>query len=370
MIQTKIKQAGAAISRLFNTYPPISVGLDIGSTAIKIAEVRRNQRQPELVAAVIEELPANTVRDGYILNKEKLTETLQQAWALHGIEGTHVVLSLSGQAVVIREVSFPEMNDKELRQAIKWELDKYIPTTEAANYYFDFAILEAPQAGRDIRVLLVAAPLEMITGITNAVKQAGLKPLAIDIEPLALQRTMEKADNVIIIDIGANCCQLNLFQQGFPLVSRFIPLSGARFTEVIMQALVLDFYDAEKFKIQANALMQRNQAALVPASVQQGLKLLAAELAREIRRTTDYFQMQNREATFERIVLTGGGAKLASLTDNLSELLTEMQVITHSPLHLLQISPSLNLEHLEKIKLQMAVAIGLALRGSDEKNGH
>lgn len=369
MIPKLIKQAGTAIGNLFKPYPPTVVGLDIGSTSIKIAELRRTQSQPELVAATIEELPANTVRDGYVLNTERLTETLQQAWVLHGIEGKHVVLSLSGQAVVIREVTFPEMNDKELRQAIKWELDKYIPATETAKYYFDFAKLDATEAARDNRVLLVAAPLKMITGITNAVKQAGLKPLAIDIEPLALQRTMEKADNVIMIDIGANCCQLNLFQQGFPLVSRFIPLSGARFTEVFMQALDLNLCEAEKLKSRTTALMQRTHADQVPASVQHGLKLLLAELAREIRRTADYFQMQNREAAFDRIILTGGGAKLANLPNNLSELLTGMQVITHSPLRMLQISPSINLKHLQNIELQMAIAVGLALRGSDENNG-
>lgn len=370
MMQVKSKRVGATISRLFKKNPTSTVGLDIGSGAIKIAEVRWIQGQPELVAAAIEELSTNTVRDGYVLNKEKLTETLERAWALRGIKGKHVVLSLSGQAVFIRELLFPAMNDEELRQAVKWELDKYISTPDAANYYFDFAVLGSAKDMQNIRVLLVAAPLEMINGLTRAVKQAGLNPLAIDIEPLALQRTMEKANNAIVIDIGAECCQLNLFQQGSPLVSRFIPLSGGRFTEAIGKVLELNFYEAEKLKKQHKGLLTKNsQAGEVPTAVHQSLKLLVGELAREIRRTTDYYQMQNRDAFIDKVVLTGGGAQLDNLADHLSTLLAGTQMVIHAPLHLLQISPSLSLEWLQGIELQIAVAIGLALRRSDDKNG-
>jgi type IV pilus assembly protein PilM len=259
------------------------------------------------------------------------------------------------------------MDDEELRQAIKWELDKYIPTSDIAKYYFDFAVLGPAKDVQGIRVLLVAAPLDMIIGITRAVKEAGLKPSAIDIEPLALQRTTN-ADNAIVIDIGAECCQLNLFQEGSPLVSRFIPFGGARFTAAIVQIVELDFYEAERLKRSQEALLSENiQPGL--AALQQNFKQLVGELAREVSRTIDYYQLQNRNAFIDKIILTGGGAKLGHVIDNLSELFAGTQVVIHSPLAMVQISPSLNLERLQEIELQLAVAIGLALRGSDEKYG-
>ena len=371
MIQLKLKQVGAALRSLLTWQPPTTVGLDIGAGTIKFAEVRWEQGIPELMAAGIEKLPPNSVRNACILNKEKLVETLQRAWALHGITGKHVVVALSGQTVLIRELVFPAMSDDELRQAIKWELDKYIPAVDVANYYYDFAVLGPVSDIQGLRVLLVAAPLEMINGITEAVGEAGLKLLAIDIEPLALQRTMEKADNAIVIDIGVECCKLNLFQQGFPLVSRFIPFGGARNTEALLQeAIEPELSQREQWQEQQAVLVTGRCSDEEPVPVfHQNVELLAGILAREVRRTIDYYQMQNRNAYIDRIIVTGSGAQLDMATIYLSKILAGTKVVIHSPITSLQISPSLNKVSFQKNELQMAVAIGLALRGSDENNG-
>lgn len=329
MIQSKLKSVGEALRRQLASHPPTTVGLAIGSGAIQFAEVRWIQGTPELITAGIEKIPANMVKDGCILDEETLVETLRRIWALHGIMGKHVVTALSGQSVLIRELLFPAMNDEELRQAIKWEIDKYIPAADAENYYFDFAVLESAKNLQACRVLLVAAPLAMINRTIRVLKAAGLKAVAVDIEPLALQRTMKQANNAIVVDIGDECCKLSLFQQGFPLVARFIPFRGVRHT----------------------------------------VDGLVATIAREIHRTIDYYQMQSREAFIDKIIVTGGRAQLGNLAANLAEILPEIEVLVHSPMMSLQLSPSLSKERMQEIELPIAVAIGLALRGSDENNG-
>jgi type IV pilus assembly protein PilM len=362
MIQTKLKAASELLCRLLTPHLSTTVGLAIGSGTIQFAEVRWIQGNPELIAAGIEKIPANSVKDGYILNEEILVETLRRIWALHGIMGKHVSVALSGQAVLIRELLFPVMSDEELRQAITWEADKYIPSADAENYYFDFAVAKSAKNLPACRVLLVAAPLAMINGITAGLKAAGLKPLALDIEPLALQRTMKQANNAIVADIGDACCKLYLFQQGFPLVARFIPFSGARYTEVLwQQTQEPDLSKAEKEKGQ-----YRNEPSTLSYQDEEGL---VAALAREIHRTIDYYQMQNRNAFIDKIIVTGGRAQLGILAANLAELLPGSEVVVHSPITSLQISPSLSKERIQEIELPIAVAIGLALRGSDENNG-
>lgn len=366
-MRARISQIKAAVSRVFRQQPATTVGLDIGSGSIKVAEVGWNQTQPELRAAGIVELPVNTFKDGYIVNEPLLVEALRQVLTISGVTSKNIVLSLRGQALVIRELLFPDMSVEELQQAIKWDLDKYVTTANASDYYFDFATIEASKDTNEIRVLLVAAPLAMITGLTNLVRKLGLRPLAIDIEPLALQRTMKQANNVIIIDIGAEFCQLDLFQQGSPLVSRLIPHGGNRYTETIMREQELNFAEAERLKQQKILFADGNQADERVAHVQQPLQLLIEELAREVLRTADYYQMQNRNAVIEKIILTGGGAKLNNLAFTLTQQLPGIPVNIHTPLLSVSISPSLDDKWLKSIELQMAVAIGLALRrGGDD----
>ena len=360
MIPTKLKEAGKLLCRLLTPQPSTTVGLTIGSETIQFAEVRWIQGKPELIAAGIEETPANSVKDGYILNEEILVESLRRIWALHGIRGKHVTVALCGQAVLMRELLFPVMSDEELRQAITWELDKYIPSADAEKYYFDFTVVESDLP--TCRVLLVAAPLAMINGITGVLKAAGLIPQAIDLEPLALQRTMKQANNAIVADVGDECCKLYLFQQGVPLVARFIPFSGARSAEVIwQQTLATDLRKAEKEKE-----LYRHEPAAVSYQDEAGL---VAALAKEIRRTIDYYQMQNSNAFVDKIIVTGGRAQPGILVASLEELLPGIEVVVHSPVTLLQISPSLSKERMQEIELPIAVTIGLALRGSDENNG-
>lgn len=362
MIQGKLKSACRAVCRLLISRPPTTVGLAIGSGVIQFAEVRWIHGNPELIAAGIEKIPANMVKDGCITDEETLVETLRRIWALHGVRGKHVVAALSGQSVLIRELLFPPMSDEELRQAIKWEIDKYIPAADAEKYYFDFAVLESAKDLQSCRVLLVAAPLAMINRITRVLKAAGLKPVALDIEPLALQRTMKQANNAIVVDIDDECCKLTLFQQGFPLVARFIPFSGVRHAEVILpQTQETGLSKIEKRKTQYEDGLS--------AVFQQDVAMFVGVLAREIRRTIDYYQMQNRDAFIDKIIVTGGRAQLGSVAANLAGLLPEIEVVVHSPVRSLQLSPSLSKERMQEIELPIAVAIGLALRGSDENNG-
>lgn len=351
--------------RLMQARPATTIGIDIGSGAIKVAEIHWDHGNPELKTVGIAELPVNIVRDGYIVNKTVLAETMQRLLAVCGVVGRHVVLSVSGQSVLVRELRFPAMSTVELRQAIKWELDKYIPPAEVDNYYFDFAVVSPACQEEEMKVLLVAAPLERIITLTDLTKELGFKPVAIEIEPLALYRTMDKADNSIVVDLGAYLCQLHIFQQGVPLVSRFIPLGGVRYTEVIMQTMNLDFHEAERMKLRQKLLLDCPDMSGENSSVTNCLKLLVAELSREICRMMDYYKMQNRSAIIDRIILTGGSAQLLNLAGKLAEQLEDTHVVVHTPLTEIQLAPSLDTEWLTSKAPQLAVAIGLALRGGE-----
>lgn len=364
MIQETLKRIGRGLANLAKQRPSATVGIDIGSGSIKAVEIHWSKGKPQLTAAGIAALPENTVREGYIVDTDSLADVLERLLASSGITSKHAIVSINGQAIITRELVFPSMSTDELREAIKWDLDKYIPAADVNSYYFDFAIVGQPQAA-EVKVLLVAAPLATIMTLLGVLKGLGLKPMAIDIEPLAVYRTLKDAANSIVIDIGANTCQMTIFQNGSPAVTRFIPLGGASYTEVIMRSLELEFHEAERLKIRQRGLLAKNINGEEPSYVHTQLSMLVEELGREIRRTADYYLIQNRTAVINSILLTGGGSQLDNIDVNLALQLGDTQVWLSNPLEFVTISPSLDTDWLTGIGPQLAVAIGLALRGGD-----
>ncbi|XEQ92607.1 Cell division protein FtsA [Sporomusa carbonis] len=352
------------VARWLVRRPTNIVGIDIGSGAVKMAEVAIQQDTPLLKAVGIAELPENILEDGYVADIPALAGVLNRLLNTSGIGAQAAVMAVSGRNVFVREVMFPAMSYEELREAIKWDMEKYVPY-DPDSYYYDFAIAGTGKTELEIKVLLVAAPNDLINGLVAAVKEAGCKPIAVEIEPLALQRTIPGAANCLVIDIGDSVSQIHVFQSGSPSITRPIPLGGRRFTEVIMSALDLEFTEAERLKQRQMGLLQRVDYEGERSFLHQQLFFVVEELAREVRRTYEYYQIQNREAIVEKIILTGGGAKLDNLAHHLAAQLEDIQVILHNPLAGIGISPSLDAGYVGEIDLRLAMPIGLALRGGE-----
>lgn len=337
------------------------VGVDISSTSVKVVEITWIKGRPTLKNLSIVEIKPGIVTEGRIVDVTGLTEILQNAVAISGTSCRDVITAVNGQAIFIREVPFPAMDEAEMREAIKWDMEKYVPYPPDS-YYYDFGIIGPGNNEQEVNLLVVAAPHDAVDPLVEVVKAAGLRLLAIDIEPLALIRTLKAGDNTLVIDIGTNISQVVLFQNGCPVVTRILPIAGSRFTETIMSALNLEWNEAESLKQRQRNLLQRLDSDSEFTNVHNQLNLLVKELAREIRRTVEYYQMQNRNTTIDNFYLTGGGANIDNLAPNLSALL-DVPVLTHNPLDFVDLSSSFDSNYLKTIAPQLSVAIGLGLRG-------
>jgi len=323
LMQAEFIKRIASLRQCFTRERHSSIGIDIGSGVLKVVEISWNKNVASLKAASLVMLPADLVQDGIIMNKKLLSETLHQLLISAGVTGKRAVISVSGYIVFMRVLTFPVMSAAELRQAIAWDLETYIPAGAEA-YYFDFAIIGAGSGAHEIRVLLVAAPHSFINDVTAIAKATGLKLMAIDIEPLALCRAARSGSNSLFVDIGHRIYQLTFFQNNCPVVSRLIPLSG-----------------------------------------QQQPMIVIEQLSHEIQRTIDYYQIQERQAVIEGVILTGGGARMDKLAINLATRLTGLEVTLIDPLAGLAVARSLDPEWLQCVAPQLSVAIGLALRGGE-----
>ncbi|WP_378956335.1 type IV pilus assembly protein PilM [Pelosinus sp. sgz500959] len=338
------------------------IGIDIGTGAIKLVEIAWLKGVPVLKNFSIKELPEKIIEDGLIIDRQQLTETLRQLLATTRIHSKNVVMAVGGRIMFARELIFPAMTMEELGEAIKWDLEKYIPYAPGT-YYFDFSIVGQGDTDTEIKVLLVASPLDHINNLIEMIKSVGLKLAAIDVEPLALYRIFDDADQSMVIDIGALLSQVTIFHNGSPAVIRNIPIGGRNFTNIIMQALSLQFNEAEDMKQQYKILGQE-EISPEYVEVKKQFEFLVEEFTRDIRRTAEYFQQQHRNVILNKVFITGGGAKLNHLVESLATSLG-MPAVMHDPLVKLNIPHSFDENYLKQVAPQLGTAIGLALRGGD-----
>lgn len=343
--------------------PSNVVGIDISSTSLKLVEIVLNKSKPLLKNFGITEIEPGIVNDGKIIDLNRLTEILRTTLATSGTTCRDVVTAVNGQAVFVREVPFPAMAEAEIREALKWDMENYVPY-KPDSFYYDFAVVGPGSNEQEIRLLVAAAPHDAVDPLVDVIKGAGLRPLAIDIEPLALYRTLPNCDNSLVIDIGSEITQIVLFQDACPTVTRVIPIAGRRFTEAIANALELDYEEAESLKQRQRNLLQKTDSDSEFTNIHMQLYLLAEELAREIRRTVEYYQMQKNDTKIEKCYLTGGTANFENLAHNLSVLLS-IPVLTHNPLDFVDIPSSFDSAYIKTLAPRLSVAIGLGMRGGD-----
>jgi type IV pilus assembly protein PilM len=347
-----------------NTRPKSVLGIDIGTSTAKIAEVMRQKDRLVVRNIGMAEVPDHVIVDGCIANSDALLRVLSKLILVNGFSCQEAVVAISGRNILVREVIFPLMTETELREAVKWDMEKYVPFTPET-YYFDFAIL--PQSGEEqqMKVLLVVAPKEHVDIVIKVIKDLGLKPIAVEIESLALYRTLQCAEDSMVLNIGRVASQLILFQHGSPIVTRTISIGGQRFTEVIMRVLAIELVEAEFLKVQPKELLHQLELSGKEAEFEKSLELVVGEFVREILLTIEYYQIQNTTAVIDTIFLVGGGARLECLVQGLSESLS-IPVRLHNPLSDLEIAHSFDELSIDKISPQLAVAIGLALRGGKQ----
>jgi len=339
------------------------IGIDIGTGTIKLAEIAVKGHQPVLKNYAIIDLPDKTVENGHIVDPEKLSATLNKLLSMTRTSSKNAVVAVGGRVTFARELTFPKMTVKELGEAIKWDVGKYIPYTPGS-FNFDFSIIGSGNTENEMKVLLVASPLENIETIVKVVKKVGLIPVAVDIEPLALYRIFTDVQQQMVIDIGADFSQIIVFQNGSPSVVRNIPLGGQNFTQVIMDELKMDFNEAEKMK-ETKFILSQSNVGEEYSKVQSQMELVVSEFVQHISRTAEYYQQQNKNSKIDKIFVTGGGARLDHFTERLTAKL-DFPAELYDPLTKLKLPRNLEKTHLQKVAPQLATAIGLALRGGGE----
>jgi len=332
------------------------LGVDIGSTSIKVVELRDVNHIPELVTYGLAELPFGGLHGEPEAVVRDVAATISALCAKAGVKTVKAMTALPTYAVFTSVLSLPKLSKTELESAIRWEAKKVIPLP-IDDMVLDPQTLSEPGPNGTVRVLLTGAPKNMVERYVKIFKQTRLSLLSLETEGFALIRSLIGRDRTptMILDLGASSTDIMVVDEGIPHLNRSIDVGGLAITKAVARSLNVAPERAEQFKYDIGVGVSESPTSEIPKTVAAAL----APIINEVKYTLTLYQGQSHK-TIEKVILTGGSALLANLPRYLGEALNVRVYIgdpwarVRYPLELKGV--------LQESAARFAVAVGLAMR--------
>lgn len=338
-----------------------TVGLDIGTGGVQVAEVATSRGQPTLVNFGGVALPRGAVREGEVIDVDAVSAAIRQLMDDAGIGQKKVHIGVANQRVVVRQIDLPYMEERELRESLRFQVQEFIPIP-VEDAELDFHPLEEfPGEGdaRMLRILLVAAQRDMVVSHVEAASGAGLRPESVDLNSFAVLRALAGEGALtgteMLVDIGAGVTNIVVHEGGIPRFVRILVLGGDEITEALAAGMSVSHEDAEAMKIRTGLRGGDTEGRIIEERAEQFID--------EVRGSLDYYQAQSGAGRVGRVLLSGGGAKLAGLESRLADAL-RLPVELGRPLEHLPVRGTVyGPDQLAEVEPVLTTAIGLALGG-------
>jgi len=302
-------------------------GLDIGTNSIKLVKLALAGEKYKLQSYGIAPTPAKALYSESESDLILLAETIKKLVKDSKIPEREVNCALPEAKVVTTVLEIPPLSEGELAEAIKWEAEQYIPQP-LSEVRLSFDIIEKPKndktAGK-MKVLLVAAPLRLISRYQKILTLTDLKPVSLETETLAVLRALETDlgnEPSILINLGASSTQLAIIEKGNINVIRSISTGGTALARAVSSELDLEISQAEEYKKSYGLDETKLQG-----KVTRAIKPVLDSIIEEIKKAISFYKEKKPEQFINRAVITGGTARLPGLVSYLaSELSTEVLV--------------------------------------------
>ncbi|MBU8895975.1 pilus assembly protein PilM [Corallococcus sp. H22C18031201] len=355
----------------------LALGLDIGSTSIKMIMLKEQRKRGEIGFALqsfgMKPLPPEAIVDGALMNSTAIVQAVQELMSELKVKGKEVAIGVSGHSVIIKKIQMPRMSQEELEESIQWEAEQYIPF-DVKDVNIDTQILDGGgnDATGQMDVLLVAAKKDMINDYTTVVSEAGLAPVVVDVDAFAVQNMfstnydLPEKETVVLINAGASVVNINIIANGVTVFTRDVTIGGNQFTEEIQKQLNVSYEEAEALKIGGN---RADADAVVPQEVERVLSSVAEQVAGEIQRSLDFYAGTAADSNFTKVYLSGGTAKIPALFKTI-EARTGVPVEILNPFRKIEVdNRKFDPAFIMDVAPMAAVAVGLALRRPGDKLG-
>ncbi len=350
--------------------------IDFGSRSIKVAKMHKISDGYELDNYGVILSPEGAIANGEISNPIAVADALTELVRDNGIRDNKAIIALTGQKVIVREIVFPLMEDKELLAGVMWEAPKYVP------YDLDESIIDAQKVeefvekdgNKMMRVLLVATPKNIIQPYMEVLKKARIIPKIVDVissanirafeNNLSDKQEEEQESSIIdiLLSIGASHTILTLVEKNNLKFTRDILFGGTDFTKAIAKSLNISFDEAEKLKRETKIVLGPEAGEENKNKSEKIIVKILNQITKEVRKSLSYYKTQSQKVKYNKMILSGGCANVDNIKDFLSEQF-EIPVIIGNPLKRIKIDErAFDVERIKKLKDILATVFGLAMR--------
>ena len=337
------------------------VGLDIGSSSVKVVELQGRPGSLTLANLAHEGLQPDTVVDGQIMELNAVSHTIAHVFAANQIKTAGVAAGVSGSSVIVKNIIVPPMTDDELQESIEWHAEEHIPF-DIADVALDYQI--TGKSADSLHVLMAACKRDFVANVRQAIQLAGKQPHVIDVDAFALQNCYEvnyepqPGQTVALLNVGASTSNINIVDGARSVFTRDVSFGGNQYTAALQKEFGLTFEQAEQLKRTGKLHGDSEPRSLAPV-----FESVSDTLVLEVQKTFDFYRATSDNGQVQKILLSGGGSKLPRIADFLSD---------HFGVHVEFLDPFRRIkingrrydpEYLSAVVPEMAVAVGLALRG-------
>ena len=350
-----------------------AVGLDIGTSGVRAAQMSLGKGPATLERFGQVALPPGAVRDGEVVDVPTVAAAIKQLWSSAKFSSKKVVLGVANQRVIVRQVDLPWLPISEMKASLPLQVQDLVPMP-IEQAILDFHPVEEfvnDQGARMMRVLLVAAARDMVHAALESASKAGLTVTQVDLTPFAVLRSLGSVDTTgadpgahstaeALVDVGAKVTNIVIHSNGVPRFVRVLLMGGDSITDAVAERMGIPFEQAEGVKQQ----LSLGQMPGIPATDHPAARVVEAvgsSFVDEIRGSLDYYLAQSSSYPLRQLVIGGGGARLGGLVQRLA-LATRLPVQPASVLSTIQIGKTgLSPEQLSYVEPLATVPVGLAM---------
>jgi len=334
-----------------------TVGLDIGSGLIKVAVIDHSKKTPELTRVAIAPLAQDAIVEGEVMDPGVVAEAIRSAMEKAGVTTKDVVIAVGGRDVIVKKIQIQErVKEPQVRELLRWEAEQHVPF-DVESVELDHQTLNPNDTG-PMDVLLVAAKRELIQAKQRVLEEAGLNAAIVDVESFALHNGFEvnhpdaMSGIVGLLNIGHDVTNINILENGVPILSRDVAVGTRRLREDMMRERGLGADESDKL------LQGFDRSAHLDAIIETR----GEEIAVGLDRAMAFIQQTNRAAELRQVYTCGGGARIPGLNDRLGQRL-RLQVQQANALANLNVRDgALDSLVTDEVSPLLMLPIGLALR--------
>lgn len=333
------------------------IGLDIGSTAIRLIQLRRGGTHPALAAYGSVPVPGNITTSDSKMDQDKVADLIRQLVHDNHIPVKNVVMGLPASKVFATVITTPKLDHAQLTKAIRYQAEQYIPMN-INQVKLDHAVIDQSPDGKNLEVLLIAAPNSVVEKYVSIAEKAGLEPLALEANAVAVARALVPPSNlaVAIVDLGSLDSDITIVWNNSPRLMRSVSVGGTTFVKSVAQNLGLDEVQAMQFTYKFGLTQSK-----LEGQVYKAIKPTLDNLVSELDKSVKFFVGRYPDVKLEKLVVTGAAAALPELGPYLANTMGMPVEFGNAWVNVSY--PSNLQDQLMGLSSEFAGAVGLAGRG-------